>query len=265
MGSPAAAALARLSRSAGPGRNADELARVMAACMCSAAFRAAAACAACSWAWRSSVTARVSVYQVRYQSPGQDCAATADITRQCQEPRGGAQTVSVPRAAWTPSIWRAGCAVVGIRRALQRRVTERPCRYTEGGGRRPGSVGRHVRVGTGAAADVLRGRSSLPRRMPEEHVAFRGGEPERPGALSGAVPDLVPAAAQLRQGQFSGQPPASVPTGCTVFGHVTGERHRVPGDLARIDLAEPHPHQHARLAQLERRTRHRPARVPPPR
>jgi phthalate 4,5-dioxygenase len=79
--------------------------------------------------------------QVRRQCPGQDGAVTVTVAYERDEPRGSAQPVTIRRAARDPPVRRAGCAVVGIRRPLQRRVMQRPGRCIEGGGRRPSGIG----------------------------------------------------------------------------------------------------------------------------
>jgi hypothetical protein len=98
-------------------------------------------------------------------------------------------------------------------------------------------------------ADVLRGPCGLAGRVPVDRVPFRGGEPERRVAPRGMAGWLGPVAAQLRQGEPGGQPPAAVPDHTAIFGRVARQADRVPSHLAGAGRAVPQPDQHPGSAQ----------------
>src|SRR2546430_1088304 len=117
----------------------------------------------------------------------------------------------------------------------------------KGGGAPPPGAGPPARAGWGAGGG---GGPPPPGRAGggggrwgEEGVAFGGRNPERPQVLRGAAPSPVPAAPQTGQGEPSGEPPAAVPGLCSVRPGIAGERDGIPGDLSRIGLTEPQPHQ----------------------
>ena len=176
-------------------------------------------------------------------------AVAADIADQCEQPGGGAQLRSAVGVRRNTSVGWAGGPVICVRRPPQLRVMQRSGGRMEGVGRRPGRVGGRGRMPAGAAANVLRGRGSLTSGVPVERFAFRSGPPGRARLPPGSARSPGPRSSKLRQGQLRRQPSASVPQRCPVLADVAGERDSVAGDLAGIDLAEPQPHQHARLTQ----------------
>ena len=98
-------------------------------------------------------------------------------------------------------------------------------------------------------ADVLCSSDGLAGRVPVERLALGAGPPGRarvPASLAGS---LGPRSPQSGRGQLWCQPSASVPQRRPVLTNMAGERDGVASDLIGIDLAEPQPHQHARLAQ----------------
>ena len=148
-----------------------------------------------------------------------------------------------------PPVGGAGGAVVGVGGTSQVRVAQRPRRDVQRVGGRPRGVRRGARIGHGAVADVFGGGPGLAGRVPVDLVPFRGGEPWRSGTFRCPARWPVPALPQAGQGEPGGQPAAAVPQRCSVRPGVAGEGDGIPGDLSRIGLAEPHPHQHPGLAQ----------------
>ena len=115
----------------------------------------------------------------------------------------------------------------------------------------------------GAMADMLRGPCGLAGDVLVDRVPFRVSEPERRAAPRSTARCLGPVAAQLRQGESGGQPPTAIPPRCPVGAGVAGEGDGVPGDLARIGLAEADPHQHPDdVAPGARRHLYMPCRMP---
>jgi hypothetical protein len=176
-------------------------------------------------------------------------AVAADIADQCEQPGGGAPLGSAAGVRRDTSVSRTGGPVIGVRRSPQLRVMQCPSGRMEDVSRRPGRIGGAHRVPAGAASNVLRGRGSLTSGVPVERFAFRSSPPGRARVPPGSVGSPGPRSSKLRRGQLRCQPSSSVPQRCPVLADVADKRDSVAGNLTRIDLAEPQPHQNARLTQ----------------
>ena len=140
--------------------------------------------------------------QAGQQSPGQDRAVTAKVARQSQEPRGGAQAITLRRTARDPPVPRTGRSAVSVRCVLQRRVVQRVRCDIECRGRRPGRIGGRSRIVPGAAPDLFRGDCGLPPRVSVQQLALRVPVHRRGASWRPAL--LAPLTPQLRQGHLGG-------------------------------------------------------------
>ena len=121
--------------------------------------------------------------ELGHERDGHQRVVAGQVPGQRDHPGRAPQLLAVVAAPGDPPVLGAGGAVVGVGRAPQVRVAQRPRRAVQCVGGRPGGIGRAGRIGHGAAADVFRGGPGLAGRVPVDLVPFRGGEPRRSGTF----------------------------------------------------------------------------------
>jgi hypothetical protein len=174
--------------------------------------------------------------ELGHQRNGRQRGVAGQVPCEGNHPCGTPQLVTVVAAPGQPPVLGAGRTVVGIGRAAQVRVAQRPRRDVQRVGRRPRRIRRRSRISYGAMADMFRGCPGLARRVPVDLVPFRRrnrGAPERSALPPGARYQRP--RSRGRVSPAASRPPpyqAGVPSGPVWPGSVTEYPVTCPGSIS---------------------------------